>query len=119
VHKRAEREAKDCIAMIFEEESKHYQYQNKEQRMPEQSSICYRFAQQNTSYRLVYQVWEDRSNRNEQIIDLLQSYPNPWKNEVEYFDMNAMPRVIPMCPNMNMIHILSLRDKNYQRYFIE
>jgi len=34
-------------------------------------------------------------------------------------NMNAMPRVIPMCPNMNMIHILSLRDKNYQRYFIE
>jgi hypothetical protein len=22
------------------------------------------------------------------------------KNELEYFDMNAMPRVIPMCPNM-------------------
>jgi hypothetical protein len=25
------------------------------------------------------------------------------KNELEYFDMNAMPRVIPMCPNMNMV----------------
>ena len=34
------------------------------------------------------------------------------KNELEYFDMNAMPSVIPMCPNTNMIHTLSLRDKN-------
>ena len=25
------------------------------------------------------------------------------KNELEYFDMNAMPRVIPTCPNMNMV----------------
>jgi hypothetical protein len=25
------------------------------------------------------------------------------KNELEYFDMNAMPRVIPMCPNMSMV----------------
>ena len=24
-----------------------------------------------------------------------------------------------MCPNMNMVHTLSLHDKNYQRYFIE
>jgi hypothetical protein len=24
------------------------------------------------------------------------------KNELKYYDMNAMPRVIPMCPNMNM-----------------
>jgi uncharacterized protein YciW len=25
------------------------------------------------------------------------------KNELEYFDMNATPRVIPMCPNTNMV----------------
>ena len=73
-----------------------------------------------TDYRSrIIQVWKNCPNRNEQIIDSLQSYPNPWKNELEYFDMNAMPRVIPTCPNMNMVHTLSLRDKNYQRYFIE
>ena len=26
------------------------------------------------------------------------------KKELEYFDMNAMPRVIPMCPNMNVVY---------------
>ncbi|NQE53564.1 hypothetical protein C5S29_08220 [ANME-1 cluster archaeon GoMg3.2] len=31
--------------------------------------------------------------------------PITQKNELEYFDMNAMPRVIPMCPNTNMVYL--------------